>query len=89
MDEQTKVAAAKAVVKRHRVRTNFDKHYKERGGISQLERMITARDTVEDMGAWFHVTPARLSTILHVILGMPYSQYLSKKGVQRSRVPRR
>jgi hypothetical protein len=76
----------KAKLRLHRVRANFEKNHRGRGGLRQLQRMVANTETLEVMSEWFGISGPRLSNILLVLLGMPYSDYLASKNVQRSGV---
>jgi len=75
---------ARDVLRRHRVRNNFDKTYRAKGGVMQLLRMVESHDTTAEMSKWFGLSQSRLSVILPDILGTPYSQYLASKNITRS-----
>lgn len=77
---------AKMRLRQFRVSQNFEIKYREKGGIAQLQRMIKANDTVQDMANWFGIAQSRMSVILESVLGIPYSEYLAGNNISRSGV---
>lgn len=69
-----------------RARYNFENKY----GIEGYQKLLDLAEQhalTDAMGAEFNLTGARISQILEVVLGMPYSLWLAKQGVRRKRVP--
>lgn len=83
MHEQ-EIQKAKDLLRQHRVRQNFDTKYLERGGVTQLLRMVSTNETLYEISKWFGITSSRLSVILPDILDMTYSEYLQSKNISRS-----
>ena len=77
---------AKLKLRQFRVSQNFELKYHDKGGMAQLNRMITSHDTVQEMANWFGIAQSRMSVILESVLGIPYSEYLSGSGITRSGV---
>lgn len=85
MNDQ-EVLEAKGKIHQYRVRQNFNRNYRERGGIAKLETMIASADTTEVIGKWFGISASRIGIILQGILGVPYSTYLASRKIYRSRI---
>lgn len=65
---------------------NFKRKYGE-DGYTQLMAFVDQHAMLSEISGHFRLTNSRISQILEVLLGMPYSVWLARAGVRRKKVP--